>query len=331
MRTYDFVIFLGVNWGEKSKKNRQHFMIAELAHQLEGSSKILGVERPVCPFTSPFRNPGKFFKWLRFKRLRKIGSNLYIYTPFVFIHNMIAARIPMMTVLNCYLLRVLLKRVMKKIRFMDKDLVAWIHHPYQLEEVGLVNEKLLIYDCYDDYLVNANQARKKEIEHREKLILEQSDYIFCVSDMLLKEKWKVKNIKNKGYIIPNAVEFNHFAQAKVKGNNSISNNEKKILGFTGRITERLNFQLLVSLAIEHPDWELVMIGPEESHSDVAPLFSNTYYQSFITFPNVILMGAQPYNKLPIIMRYFDVCILPYNSDDPFNICCSPLKIYEYFR
>ena len=61
MRTYNFVIFLDVNWGEKSKKNRQHFLISELARQLEGSSKILGVERPVCPFTSPFRNPGKFF------------------------------------------------------------------------------------------------------------------------------------------------------------------------------------------------------------------------------------------------------------------------------
>ena len=325
----DIVVFLDVDWEEKSKKNRQHFLIAELARQLEGCSKILGVERPICPWTSPFCNPGKFFQWLRFKRLRKVGSNLYIYTPFVLIHNIIAARLPMMTVLNRYLLRMLLNQVKKKIGFLDKDLVAWIHHPYQLEELGLVNEKLLIYDCHDDYLEYANQARKKDIENREKLILEKADYVFCVSDKLLKEKGEIKNIKNKGYIIPNAVEFDHFAQAKLKGNNSISKKKKTILGYMGKITERLDFQLLVSLAIKHPGWELVMIGPEESHSEVAPLFSNPYYQSFIAAPNVNLMGARSYNNLPILMRAFDVCILPYNADDPFNIHCSPLKIYEY--
>ena len=101
---FDIVIFLDVDWEVKTQKNRQHFLIRELARQLEGYSKILGVERPICPFTSPFRDTIKFFQWLHFRHLRKVGSNLYIYTPFVFIHNIIADKIPIMTVFNRYLL-----------------------------------------------------------------------------------------------------------------------------------------------------------------------------------------------------------------------------------
>ena len=51
---YDFVIFLDTEWEATTQRNRQHFLIDELARQLEGYSKILGVERPLCTLTSFF-------------------------------------------------------------------------------------------------------------------------------------------------------------------------------------------------------------------------------------------------------------------------------------
>ena len=42
-----------------------------------------------------------------------------------------------------------------------------------------------------------------------------------------------------------------------------------------------------------------------------------------------MIGHQPLEILPQYLKAFDVCIIPYASDDPFNISCSPLKLYEY--
>jgi len=113
----DFIIFLDADWEAESQKNRQHFLIAELARQLEGRSKVLAVERPICPWTNPFRKQEKFVQRLRGERgLRQAGANLYLYTPFVFIHNIIAACIPGMTGLNRCLLSALLRRVLKQMK-----------------------------------------------------------------------------------------------------------------------------------------------------------------------------------------------------------------------
>ena len=115
---FDIVVFLDADWAIRAQRNRQHFLIAELVRQLEGRSKVLGIERPVCPWTNPFRKREKFVQWLRGERgLRQAGANLYLYTPFVFIHNVIAACIPGMTALNRCLLRALLKRVLKHMEF----------------------------------------------------------------------------------------------------------------------------------------------------------------------------------------------------------------------
>jgi len=80
----DLVVFASVDWENPVRKNRQHFLIAELARQLEGRSKVLWVERPICPWTGPFRKREKVWAWVRGRRgLRRVGPNLHAYTPFV--------------------------------------------------------------------------------------------------------------------------------------------------------------------------------------------------------------------------------------------------------
>jgi len=70
----------------------------------------------------------------------------------------------------------------------------------------------------------------------------------------------------------------------------------------------------------------VLIGPNENE---AQSILNPDYRASVTTPNVRLPGAKLYQELPVYMRDFDVCLLPYTTDDPFNIHCSPLKLYEY--
>lgn len=322
---FTWIIYLGVDWEASSQKHRQHFLISKLARRLEGNSMVLGVERPICFFTSPFLHGQKFIKWMFCKgRLRKAGSNLYIYTPFVFLHNIIAARIPGITKFNRFLLRIQLMHILNKLNFDTSNLLAWIHHPYQLEDVGLLGERWLVYDCYDDYTVSQRSATcKSDLEGREATILKKADFVFFSSAELLRFKG---GGNTNVHLIPNGVEFEHFNKTALKDKISITEDYSTVIGFTGKISTRLDFQLLLRIAEIHRDWRIVMIGPYESKAD---FIRNPDYCALRSAPNVNLCGPRLYQELPDKMRSFDVCILPYRVDDPFNMRCSPLKLYEY--
>jgi len=320
---YDFVVFLDTDWEVTDQKNRQHFLIAEMARQLEGQSKILGVERPICPLTGPFRMREKFIQRLQGKRgLRRAGVNLHIYTPFVLVHNLIAAKVPGVTLLNRRLLRMLLKQVLKKLDFRADNLISWIHHPYQLEDIGLLNEQFLVYDCYDDYTTSEQNATlRRDLERRERTILERANCVLVASAELLNARRKTGNV----HLVPNGVEFEHFARIR-EMESTTSIRSSPILGFTGKISPRLDFRLLTRLAVKHPNWTLMMIGPMENNRQLG---RNPDYRVFAAAPNVLFLGSKPYGALPIYMRPFDICLLPYTANDPVNVSCSPLKLYEY--
>ena len=322
---YDIVVFLDADWETAAQKNRQHFLIPELARQLAGRSRVLGVERPICPWTGPFRRRAKFMRWLLGQRgLRRVARNIHIYTPFVFVHNVIAAHIPKMAEANRCLLRVLLGSVLKRLGFRTDSLIAWIHHPYQLEDVGLVAERHLFYDCYDDYIAAERiPSRRCDLASREKAILDRAHGVFVVSEELLRAK---NTMSARVHLVPNGVEFEHFARAASGESETATQDRSAVLGFTGKITPRIDFRLLVHLATAHPEWTLAMIGP---HEDTEALKRNADYRAFVDAPNVHLLGPRPYRDLPRHMRAFDICLLPYTTDDPFNIHCSPLKLYEY--
>lgn len=334
---YDLVVFLNHDWETSFQKSRQQFLIAELARQIEGRSRILGVERPICPWAGFFRNRAKLVRALRGKRrLRRAAPNLYICTPVVLVHNLIAARLPALTALNRGLLALTCRRILNKLGFRSKALIAWIHHPYQLEDIGLVGEQALVYDCYDNYAGSESDlVRRRNLVERERRVLERADWVFTSSEELLASKKELLAGKQEtaahAHLVPNGVEYEHFARAFQENGSHRAGGvagvrERRVLGFTGKITARLDFQLLAQLASRRPEWDLTMIGPQEIDPQVT---QQPAYRAFIAAPNVRLLGPRPYRELPEYMQSFDVCILPYAVDNPFNQGCSPLKLYEY--
>lgn len=322
----DVVVFLDAEWDEDSKKNRQHFLIMELSRQLSGRSKVLGVERPICPWTAIFCKHKKFIQWLGGKRgLRRVRESFYIYTPFILVHNLMAAHIPGMTSLNRYLLRILLRRVLKQAGFHLDRLLVWIHHPYQLEDLGLLGEKLLVYDCYDDYFSHLPPRWLVDLRKREAAILSRSDIVFVVSEWLLElKKANAKEI----HLIPNGVEVDLFAQ--VMSNKTEIPTEMAVLshpvvGFIGRIGAWLNFELLVRLVGAHPDRSFVFVGPHDGDGKLAGCPD---YLIFRKSPNVHFIGPKPHEILPRYLKVFDVCIIPYLLEGQVP-ASSSLKLYEY--
>lgn len=92
------------------------------------------------------------------------------------------------------------------------------------------------------------------------------------------------------------------------------------IGYTGYLTEiRLDLDLLLTIALRRPQWNLVLIGPEDEAFQQSPLHK---------LPNVFFLGSKAPQQLAAYLHYFDICINPQIVNE-ITIGNYPLKIDEY--
>ncbi|MEA5141214.1 glycosyltransferase [Arcicella rigui] len=92
------------------------------------------------------------------------------------------------------------------------------------------------------------------------------------------------------------------------------------IGYVGFLTaERLDIKLLEEVAETNPDWQMVLIGPEEIVFEQSRLHH---------IKNVHFLGSKKPNQLPAYMQYLDVCMNP-QLVNPLTIGNYPRKIDEY--
>lgn len=322
--SWDLVVFLDVDWDIWKAPKRQHFLVREIVKLIKGDGKVLAIERPVCLSTELFRNPRKLLNWiLGLRGLRQEESNFFLYTPFVFLHNVLASFVPGLKEANHYLIKWKLNQLLEYLDFRREALVAWIHHPYQLEDVGLIEENVLVYDCYDNYLSQAKGRNLTDLQRRESYILDHANVVLTVSTKLLK---KFESRVDSVHLVSNFVDTDFFNQVTSQETNrptEISNLSYPIIGFIGKIAAWLDFDLLSKLVLNHPEWNFVFIGALDKN-----LSRCSGYNLFRKFKNVHILGVKSYVYLPNYLKSFDVCIIPYllEGQVPYS---SPRKLFEY--
>jgi hypothetical protein len=147
----DFCVFLPVDY--EGPPGRWRFLTEALASRLEGMSKVLCVNRPVCPVVTSIRHRDKLLRWLselggRSGHVQQITDNLFVFTPFILLHDQLAARFSLLVRLNRALLGWQLIRTLTRLAFRRSQLTTVISTPYQKDYIGIIGETFLIYDCY---------------------------------------------------------------------------------------------------------------------------------------------------------------------------------------
>jgi len=95
---------------------------------------------------------------------------------------------------------------------------------------------------------------------------------------------------------------------------------KPIIGYIGVLYKlRLDIEALLFFANQKPDWNFVLIGPEDE------AFKNSVLH---TLPNVHFLGSKPPASIPPYINYFDVAINPQILNEV-TIGNYPRKIDEY--
>jgi len=89
--------------------------------------------------------------------------------------------------------------------------------------------------------------------------------------------------------------------------------------------DRVDWELLHRLADAFPTGSLVLIGKLPACSDEPWARSCA---RLAARPNVHALGWRPQETLPAYNQAFDVVLVPYDVDHPFNRACSPTKIMD---
>ncbi|MEX2567665.1 MAG: glycosyltransferase [Cyclobacteriaceae bacterium] len=194
-------------------------------------------------------------------------------------------------------------------------------NPLYMSQIDpFLEAKVYVYQSRDNIRALEFYLRKHGAENEIKAI-RQADLSLATSKLLQKELMELSG-KEVAYF-PNAADFNLFKKAYEPDFPRPTGLEKipgPIIGYTGNICHRINYDLLKSICEHHPDKSVVMIGPRNhwGHTEI----------DLDTIGNLYFLGPRKIEELPNFLAYFDLLILPFLCNEVTR-SIYPLKINEY--
>lgn len=201
------------------------------------------------------------------------------------------------------------------------ETLAWFYTPMALPLLSTLDPAVVIYDCMDE--LASFKGAPHGMRQQELALMKRADVVFTGGVSLYEAK---RELHPNVHCLPSAVDVDHFAPSKLdefsphawQALSLQADLGRPRLGYFGVIDERLNLKLLQALADAHPQWSIVMVGP------VAKIDPSTLPRR----ENIHWLGAQPYARLPYLVRDWDVCLMPFALNDATQFI-SPTKTLEY--
>lgn len=176
----------------------------------------------------------------------------------------------------------------------------------------------MVYQSMDD-ISQVGYTRRHGIR-LEKEIIREADITLCTSMELTRLH---AALSPNVHYHPNAADTTIFRKALTETlpvPEDMRELGKRIIGFTGSIEYRTDFELLKKLASYHQDKILFFVGPVQGDEHIR--------SGLHKMPNVIFAGARNINELPAYLQHFDCAIIPYKINK-LTKSIYPLKINEY--
>ncbi|MDD5423074.1 MAG: glycosyltransferase, partial [Candidatus Omnitrophica bacterium] len=244
--------------------------------------------------------------------IRKIEDNLYVYSPLVlpFPYSRVAR------LLNKMIILAAITKWLKAMRV--KAPIIWTFLPtgLALDIMKEVDHKLLVYYCIDSFVSSSSAARK--ISHTEHLVIEKADLVFVTSMELRRHCSQYNgNVHN----FPFGVNLENFEAVRndpgTKTPADMPPAKGRVIGYIGGIHKWIDFDLLAFLAEKNPGDAFVLVGPAQA--DLSKIKD---------IKNIFILGQKPAAEVPLYIKYFDACLIPYLITD-YTKNVYPTKLNEY--
>lgn len=173
----------------------------------------------------------------------------------------------------------------------------------------MTEESPLIYYAISDLLVMTDSPG--EMATIEKRLIAAADLVFTIY-LPLVERYGVGDVDP--HLLPYGVDIERF---QLEGKIRRPDRAGSIVGYVGGISQHLDVELLNEIAKRRPDWNLVVIGPQQAGGE-----------GLDPAPNVHLLGHVLHAELPEWVRGFDVGLVPYRRS-VYTDTVYPVKLNEY--
>jgi len=197
-----------------------------------------------------------------------------------------------------------------------KKYAFWYYTPMALGKSRLFTPALTVYDCMDELAQFKFAA--PELRQREQELFEKADLVFTGGQRLYEAK---REQHADAHAFPSSIDKQHFGQArdsKLAEPADQAGIAHPRIGFFGVVDERLDIELLRQLAMNHPEWQFVIIGPIVKIDPASlPHSANIHY-----------LGGKDYQELPAYLRGWDVATLLFARNESTEFI-SPTKTPEY--
>jgi glycosyltransferase involved in cell wall biosynthesis len=196
--------------------------------------------------------------------------------------------------------------------------ILWIAIPTASELIGAFDESAIVYQVSDKYDANTmdHATDPALIRRLHEQAIDKADLVFYSGRKLFQE---ADRGKDKSYLLEQGVDFNHWRNtATLPVHPLIEQIPRPRLGYFGAIEPWLVDQELVrKAATERPDWQWVFIGNRSRGLEIEGL-ANTHF-----------LPPVAYEELPKYAAGFDVCVLPWETEQAFTSYGSAIKVREY--
>ncbi len=218
---------------------------------------------------------------------------------------------------NRHLLGTQIKRLAQR-RGLSKP-ILWIAIPTAAEVIGAFDEAAVVYQVSDKYDANTmdHATDPALIRRLHERAIDAADLIFYSGRKLFNEATRGTE---KSYLLEQGVDYDHWRRVGEEKNVApeIAKIPRPRIGYFGAIEPWLVDQELIKRASrERPEWQWIFIGNKSRGLEIEEL------------PNVHFLPPVPYAELPSYAAGFDVCVLPWETEQSFTSYGSAIKVREY--
>jgi glycosyltransferase involved in cell wall biosynthesis len=202
-------------------------------------------------------------------------------------------------------------------------------YPHYLHLANQLKPDVSLYYNLDDYALYW-PTHADEVRDLERRLVSASNATVCVSRLrALELRAAVPEAAGRIHHIPHGTPRPFLAPVPLDRPadppRDLDGLPRPLLGYVGTLEDRLDWGLLERLSAAFPEASIVIVGrPPEA--DESPW--NQRCRRFLDRPNVHAVGWRPQAKLPRYYQAFDLILIPYLIDHPFNRACSPTKIMD---
>ena len=197
-----------------------------------------------------------------------------------------------------------------------RKIILYFWRPEFEPVLQMISFDLSCYHLEDEYSFSRVERPTDAVEAR---LLAEVDQVFILSPALYEKKGK---FNPHTHYLPGAVDFKAYSQALPEPGDLAAIPRPRI-GYVGSLKWQIDWNLLLKLTGEHPEWSFVLVGPASPHPEIDAALNELKGRR-----NVYFLGGKPSAEMMAYPQHFDVCIMPYGDND-YTKYIYPLKLHEY--